>query len=107
MDWKIEKDRIYAVDEKEELMSEVTFTYEKEDEININHVYVNPILRGQGIASEAMNVMVDYLRKSKLKATATCSYANSWFNKNRDKCEDIISENNNDSVIACNINGKH
>lgn len=107
MDWKYESERIYSKDDSGELMAEVTFKHEKNGEVNIDHVYVNPILRGQGVASKVMLVMVEYLRKEGLKATATCSYANGWFKKNEDRYFDVISDSNTDAVVACKIGGKH
>lgn len=91
MKWKYENGRIYATDDKEELMAEVTFNYEKSNIVNINHVYVNPILRGKGVAGEAMKVVVDYLRNNNLKALATCPYASGWFEKNKDLYRDVIA----------------
>ena len=107
MNWKYEYERIYSENDKGELMAEVTFKREKDEEVNIDHVYVNPVLRGKGVASKAMLVMVEYLRKEKLKATATCSYANDWFKKNEKEYLDVISDNNIDAVVACKIGGKH
>ena len=91
MEWKYENGRIYTVDDKGELMAEVTFNYKETDIVNINHVYVNPILRGKGVAGEAMKVVVDYLRNNNLKAVATCPYAKGWFEKNKDSYGDVIS----------------
>lgn len=90
MQWKTENGRIYSVDDKGELMAEVTFVNINSNEVNINHVYVNPILRGKGVAGEAMKVVVDYLRSNKLKAIATCPYAKGWFEKNKDLCKDVM-----------------
>lgn len=107
MDWKYENERIYSVDENGELMAEATFVHKKNDEINIDHVYVNPKLRGQGVASKIMVAVVDYLREKELKATATCSYANGWLKKNSELYADVISKDISDEVNACKIDGKH
>lgn len=107
MEWKYENQRIYSTDNKGELMAEVTYTNEKDDEINIDHVYVNPSLRGKGAASEAMNTMVDYLRKNNLKATATCTYANAWLKRNAELYSDIISKNFSDAPAVCKIDGRY
>lgn len=107
MDWKYEKGRIYSCNEKGELMAEATYVAKGNGEIDINHTYVNPILRGQGVADKMMTVVAEYLRKEGLKATATCSYAYVWFNKNSEQYSDIIARNNGSQAIACNINGKH
>jgi len=107
MDWKYEKGRIFSTDEKGELMAEATYENLKDGCINIDHVYVNPVLRGQGIADKVMAEAVSFLRREGLKATATCSYANAWFKKNKDKCEDVIAKENENCDAACRIDGKH
>ncbi|NLO09929.1 MAG: N-acetyltransferase [Clostridiales bacterium] len=57
-----------------------------------NHTYVNPVLRGQGVAGELLKLLAEHLREKGLKATATCSYAVSWLNKNKEAYSDIISD---------------
>ena len=84
MNWNYEEGRIYSKNDKNELMAEVTFEYIEDNEVNINHTYVNPVLRGQGIAGEILTLLAKYLRENGLKATATCSYASSWLNKHRE-----------------------
>lgn len=107
MDWKYEQGRIYSCDEKGVLMAETTYIDKGNGEININHTYVNPILRGQGVADKMMAAVSEYLRKEGLKATATCSYAYVWLKKNSEQYPDIIARSNDNQAIACNINGKH
>lgn len=92
MDWKYENGRIYSVNEKDELMAETTFNFKEDGDVDINHTYVNPALRGQGAAGKMMEVVAEYLRKNGLKATATCSYANSWLKKHSESYSDIISK---------------
>ena len=107
MDWKYENGRIYGTDENNELMAETTFVYKTPCEVDIEHTYVSPLLRGQGVAGKMMELVAEYLRKQSLKATATCSYANSWLKKHRESYPDIISEEINNEAIACKIDGKH
>ncbi|MDF2609434.1 MAG: putative acetyltransferase [Lachnospiraceae bacterium] len=90
MNWKYEDGRIYSTDEQGELLSEATYIQNQPEEIIINHVYVNPSLRGQGVADQTMLVVIDYLRKKNLKAAATCPYASAWFQRNKEKCADIL-----------------
>lgn len=90
MEWKYEDGRIYSVDEKGLLMAEATYVTKKHGEVVINRTYVSPNLRGQGIAGKMMNIVVEYLRRNNLKATATCSYAQSWLKKNEEICSDIL-----------------
>lgn len=107
MDWIYEKERIYSVNEKNELMAETTFVFNGNGEVDIDHTYVNPVLRGQGTAGKMMEVAADFLLKKGLKATATCSYANAWLKKRKDLYSDIMSVNFDNDAIACKIDGKH
>ncbi len=107
MDWKYENGRIYSVDESNELMAETTYSLKSNGEVDINHTYVNPILRGKGTAGEMMEVVADYLRTKSLKATATCPYANVWFKKHQEAYSDIISKDLDNEATACKIDGKH
>ena len=92
MIWKYEDGRVYGTNEENELMAEVTYEYLSDNEVNINHTYVNPVLRGQGIANEILSLLAEHLRKNGLKATATCSYAISWLNRHEKDYKDIISD---------------
>lgn len=107
MEWKYEKGRIFSVDENGGLISEITYNQKSTGVVNVNHVYVKPTLRGRGIAGKSMEVLVDYLRKENLKATATCSYANMWLRRNANKCSDIIADELVGEQMACSIEGKH
>lgn len=107
MNWKYEAGRIFSVDEKGELMAETTFIRKENGEIDIDHTYVNPVLRGQGVADKMMVVVAEYLKKEGLKATASCSYANIWMKKNEEMYSEIISKDMGDQAVACKINAKH
>jgi len=106
MNWIYEEERIYYEDESKNLMAEAILTATNNGEIDIEHIFVDSSLRGQGIAGKLMEVVAEYLRKKRLKTTATCSYANSWLIKNRASYEDIISLDENE-IVACKIDGRH
>ncbi|MBE6066233.1 MAG: N-acetyltransferase [Clostridium lundense] len=107
MDWKYEDGRIYSIDEKGELMAETTFVLKENGEVDIDHSYVNSVLRGQGVAGKMLEVVAEYLREKGLKTTATCSYANTWLKGHKELYADIISKDVDDEAIACKIDGKH
>mgnify|MGYP006431422995 CR=1 FL=1 len=46
-----------------------------EDALIIDHTYVDPTLRGQGIADKLMQAAADYARGQKRKIIPRCSYA--------------------------------
>ncbi len=88
MDFKYEKNRIYLENEKGEIVAEVTFPIISQNEVNINHTYVDSSLRGQGVANKLVKVLAEHLRKNNLKAVATCSYAVDWFD-NHPEYDDV------------------
>ena len=92
MNWRYEEGRIYSKNEGNELMAETTYINAGENIVVINHTYVNPALRGQGVAGKMMEVVAEHFRKNGLRANATCSYAREWFKKNKDKYSDILSD---------------
>lgn len=106
MNWKFEKERIYSVDKNGELMAETTLVSKAKGEVDIDHTYVNPVLRGKGVAGEMMKVVAAYLSRESLKATATCSYANAWLKRHRETYADIISADIDNVVSACKIDGR-
>ncbi|MEA4915795.1 MAG: GNAT family N-acetyltransferase [Christensenella sp.] len=91
MEFQIEDGRIFNVNEANELMAEATYVYLRDGVVDIDHTYVNPVLRGQGIAGKLMEALAGELRVKGLKATATCSYAEVWLEKNRAANQDIIA----------------
>ncbi|NLP17078.1 MAG: N-acetyltransferase [Clostridiales bacterium] len=93
MKWNYEDGRIFSISNENDLMAEVTFVSTGDNEVNINRTYVNPALRGQGIAGDMLELVAKHLREKGIKATASCSYANTWLKRNREKYSDIISEN--------------
>lgn len=74
------KDRIYATDQSGKVIAEVTFP--TSDGIStINHTFVDPSLRGQGVAGELVKLAADNILASGNKIAATCSYAVAWFRR--------------------------
>jgi len=107
MNWQYEEGRIYSKNENGELLAETTFVKRDNGEIDIDHTYVNPILRGQGVADKMMVVVAEYLVKKGLKATASCSYANIWLKRQGGTYADIMSKDFDNDTLACRIDGKH
>ncbi|HOF95059.1 MAG TPA: GNAT family N-acetyltransferase, partial [Clostridia bacterium] len=96
--------RIYSLDDKGAVLAEAVFIYRAEDKISIESTYVAAELRGQGIAGEMMAALMEHLKEKGLKATATCSYANSWLEQNKGLYPDIISDDLKSENVACKIN---
>jgi len=78
VEFQHEQDSIYATDKSGNRIAEVTFPISN-GVANINHTYVDPALRGQGVADQLLTAAVEQIRSAGLKASPTCSYAIRWF----------------------------
>jgi uncharacterized protein len=92
MNWKYEGGRIFGTDEQGELMCETTFVRKENGHLDIDHTYVNPILKGQGMGGKMMVVVAEYLRQKGLKASATCPFAKKWLKRHEEFYTDILSQ---------------
>lgn len=81
---KYEPNRISLQNKARKMMGEITFPAIDSNTVEIDHSYVDPSLRGQGIAAKLVEVTVDYLRKEGKKAVPTCSYVKMRFDQNPD-----------------------
>lgn len=80
MDFKTEKDRIYATDSAGTVIAEVTFP-SKEGISTINHTFVDPSLRGEGVAAKLVKLAADKILSEGNRIAATCPYAVAWFKR--------------------------
>lgn len=80
MDFITEKDRIYATDPSGNVIAEVTFPT-KNGVSTIDHTFVDPSLRGEGIAGKLVKLAADKILAEGNKIAATCSYADVWFKR--------------------------
>lgn len=78
MEFQHEPERIYASDSAGQCIAEVTFPI-SDGVATIDHTFVDPSLRGQGVAGQLLAATVERLRSAGLKAWPTCSYAVKWF----------------------------
>lgn len=89
MEFVHESNKIYLANEEGNSIAEVTFPTVQEQVVNVNHTYVDDSLRGQGIAGQLMEELVQQLKAENKKAVLSCSYAVSWFDKNK-QYEDLV-----------------
>jgi len=106
LNWQHVPDRTFAESEDGELLAVATLADLGDNTVNIDHTYVNPILRGQGVAGQMMNEVAERLRREGRKAQATCSYADAWLRKHADTHADILAEGPC-AGPSCRIDGKH
>lgn len=78
-----ENSRIYSLDENGKLIAEITFPETEKGIFCIDHTFVDETLRGQGIASKLVEMVVEEIKSRNGKIQATCSYAKKWLEKNK------------------------
>jgi predicted GNAT family acetyltransferase len=79
VDFTLECNRIYKQNETGKLLAEVLFPNSGDDTVTITHTFVDPSLRGQGIASQLLLALVGEIQAQDKKAKAVCPYAVKWF----------------------------
>lgn len=98
MNYQFSNNELFVLDRKNQKIVLILFPLHKEDIVNIKRVFVDESLRGQGIASDAMNALYSFLKENKLKAIATCPYAVSWFERKVDRQDILVSS---DEPVVC------
>ncbi|MDR1639162.1 MAG: N-acetyltransferase [Clostridiales bacterium] len=86
-----EADRILGQDLSGNVLAEVCFPTNGPDTVRITHTYVDPTLRGQGVAGELMEKACGKLAREGKKAVPVCSYAVAWFQKNPGR-QDLLAQ---------------
>ena len=84
MNFSYEKNRIYVNNSDGKMIVEATFPLYKEGIVVVNHSYVDPSLRGHGVASDLIKAVCAHVESQGLKMVATCPYAVVWFKRHKD-----------------------
>lgn len=84
MQWHIEPNRVYATDETGQLLAEITFPTIRNHVVDINHTFVSPALRGQGIAGQLMEKAVRQIKSTGRRCRVSCTYAEQWMQKHQE-----------------------
>jgi predicted GNAT family acetyltransferase len=89
MKFNREDGRIYAKNENDEIIAEVTFPELAPGVREIDHTFVDASLKGQGIGAKLMEAAYDQIKGSGSKAVPVCSFAVKWYAENPEK-NDIV-----------------
>ena len=79
--WKQEDGRLWHENEKGEVLAEITWR-EKDHVWTIEHTFVDPSLRGGGVAGALMKEVALRAKAKHKKLVGECSYAVAWLKKN-------------------------
>jgi len=91
MDFKIENNRVFSLSPEGKLLAELTFPARDDKRVNVDHVFVDESLRGQGIASHLMDLVCAYVQEHRLMIVAKCPYAIEWFKKHPERQDVVIN----------------
>lgn len=87
MEFEYGENRFYK--EKDgKLIAEVTYV-PKGDTVAIDHTFVDPSLRGQGIAEQLVDRVVEEMQKEQKKIKPVCPYVVELFKRKPDKYEHV------------------
>jgi len=81
MNFIYDSNEVYVKNEDNQVIVRATFPWISDQVVNINHTFVDPSLRGQGIASILMEKVCQYLKEKNTQWVATCPYAVVWLKK--------------------------
>ena len=91
MDFKTDENRIYLENEKGKVIAEISFPKVADGVYAITHTFVDPSLRGQGVADKLTMKAYNVIKERNCKLQPQCTYAEKWFNENPDK-SDVLAE---------------
>ena len=73
----------FALNTAGQRIAEITYLWNGEHTIVANHTWVDDSLRGQGVARQLLDVLVEFAREKKLKIMPTCSYVDVMFRRDK------------------------
>jgi uncharacterized protein len=65
---------VFALDRDGRRVAEMTYLRFDDARVQVDHTYVDPALRGQGVARQLLDAAVAWARQTNTKISATCSY---------------------------------
>ncbi|WP_320164958.1 GNAT family N-acetyltransferase [uncultured Trichococcus sp.] len=82
--------RFYKNDENENLICEITYSIADNSIIIIDRTFVHDDYRGQGIAAQLVDCVVELAREENKKIIPRCPYAKGMFERNGSLYADVI-----------------
>ncbi|MDR1068284.1 MAG: N-acetyltransferase [Clostridiales Family XIII bacterium] len=91
MEFTKDSNCIYTVDDNGAVIAKITFPNTEDGTVLIDHTFVDPALRGQGVAAQLAGAAYDVIKAAGKKADVICPYAIKWFDEHPEK-RDILIE---------------
>lgn len=93
MNFERKENAIVSRDENGKLIAEITFPPTSDPNVvNANHTFVDPSLRGKGIAGQLVDQMVEAMKNENKKIKATCPYVVDKFADESEKYDFINAD---------------
>lgn len=90
MTFDIGDSRFYKHDEFDNLISEITYSVAGSSLIIIDHTFVHDDYRGQGIAAQLVDRVVQMAREENKKIIPLCPFAKGMFERNSSLYADVM-----------------
>lgn len=81
--------KFYVGESNDNFIAHITYVYEQDNVIAVDHTFVSPELRGKAIAAKLLAEVVKMARAEGLKVIPVCSYAVAKLTRNNEY-EDIL-----------------
>lgn len=89
MEFQKEEGRIFHKDENGKTLAEITYSPGEEGVVVADGTYVDPSLRGQGVAEQLVEAMVEEVKRQGKKIQPECSYVVALFKRKPEKYGEI------------------
>lgn len=92
MEFLKKEGRIYKEDDNGEEIAMISYVPVTDDVVDANSTFVDPSLRGQGIAEKLVEALVEDMEKEGKKIKPSCPYVETLFERKPDKYSHINAD---------------
>lgn len=83
------ENRFYKEDDDGKLLAEITYKPLDDNTVDADSTFVDPSLRGQGVAEKLVDRLVEEMEKEDKKIHPTCPYVVKLFERKEEKYKNI------------------
>lgn len=94
MDFEKGDNRFYKNDDNGKMIAEITYVPTGDNKVIADHTFVDPSLRGQGIAEQLVDRLVQEMETEHKTIIPVCPYVSSLFERKPEKYQKIVAEVN-------------
>jgi predicted GNAT family acetyltransferase len=73
-----------------------------DEKVSFDKVFVDPKLRGKGVAADLVKFGVDHFKELNIKVIATCPFADFWLKSNKEEYGKYMISPKNGAVCSLN-----